>query len=724
MVIGIILSFLLVGSIGSSINIISFQKHVERKEESIQRLESDPLCSMIEPQLSKKPDNLAFKIQTSSNNTEDSDDFLEGTMENVTLDEIGSILLEKGSENYSWRNMTSTGPNGRHSHAMVYDSHSRKVILFGGDDGSMNGFADTWIYDLLTNTWTQMSPSTSPPARLWHSMVYDSHSRKVILFGGEGQSGDFADTWVYDLPMNTWTQMSPPTAPGYRMGHTMVYDSYSRKVILFGGFDSWYLNDTWTYDLPTNTWTQMSSLTAPSERAFHSMVYDSHSRKVILFGGDDGLTGYQADTWIYDLLTNTWTQMSPPTAPSGRAFHSMVYDTMYDKVILFGGYNNRADTWIYDTPSNNWTLLNNIASSPGRWDFTMVYNLDFSQAILFGGYDELADTWILYPEYSPTGMFESKLTSLGDIYNLRGRITWNPSVQPANTSLSIQVGLSNTTNEEDFLYTAYSNSTFIFEGLAQYIRYRVLFESDETQYYSPILDLVSISYSLEKPEPMIQITNPQDNSAVVGLITISVLADSPNGIEKVSFYVEGHLIAFDYSIPYNCSWNSLNTENGSVSVIVVAVSVLGKENIDSIQIFVNNPTDSVPKVSVPSPPQSLSTIAGDNFIFLSWNVPTDDGGSTITHYRVYRGTITGEYMFMGITSTVSFNDTFVQADTTYFYVVTAMNVIGESTFSTEVSVTTTTITTTTAEAGTFPSYLQIIVSCVILVVVVRRLKKT
>lgn len=727
-VIVIILSFLLVGSVGSTTSIICFQELSERKVEPLQGSDSDLLHSMNEPQSSTKQDDLTLKIQTSGSITEDSDDFLAGRMENVTLNEAGSMVLEREGDDYNWANMTSLGPSARSASTMVYDSHSHKVILFGGYSGGSPPIynAETWAYDLAISTWTNLNPSTSPSARRWHAMVYDSYSRKVILFGGEDISYDpQRDTWVYDLPTNTWTQLSPQTSPSERLGHVMVYDSYSRKVILFGGYDGTYFADTWTYDLLTNNWTQMNPLTSPMERAFHAMVYDSYSRKVLLFGGDNN-NGNQADTWVYDLLTNTWTQMNPQTSPGEKAWHDMVYDSMHDKVILFGGRYGGAETWVYDLPSNNWTLLDPITSPSGRMQLTMVYDPNSAKVILYGGGinwgDHNADTWILYPKYSPTGMFDSQKTSFGNIYNLMGSITWNPSVQPVNTSLSFQVGLSNTTHDADFQYSAYSPSSFTFKGFAQFIRYRVVFEPDKTQFYSPLLDMVSISYSLENPVPLIQITDPQHSGIVEGLITISVFADSPNGIEKVCFYVGGQLIAFDYSAPYNCSWNSANSENGPVSVIVVAVSVLGKESADAIQLQVDNPVDSVPEVSVPSAPQSLSATTGDNFVELSWTAPNDDGGSTITSYRVYRGTTTGEYLFVGITTTTSFNDTLILGETTYYYVVTAINVIGESTFSTEVSATPTGVTI--PKSGTFPSVLILLLFLGTLVLVTRKSRKT
>ena len=108
-----------------------------------------------------------------------------------------------------------------------------------------------------------MSPSSAPSRRRGTNMVYDEESDLIILFGGKCDEGAIlGDTWTFDVNSNTWTNMSPATAPEARRWQYMTYDSKSDLVILFGGFTgSLSLDDTWTYDVDTNTWTEMSHRT-------------------------------------------------------------------------------------------------------------------------------------------------------------------------------------------------------------------------------------------------------------------------------------------------------------------------------------------------------------------------------------------------------------------------------------------------------------------------------
>jgi len=88
--------------------------------------------------------------------------------------------------------------------------------------------------------------------------------------------------------------------------------------------------------------------------------------------------------------------------------------------------------------------------------------------------------------------------------------------------------------------------------------------------------------------------------------------------------------------------------------------------------------------TVPSPPQNLKATAGDAKITLSWSTPSTNGGSPITGYKIYKGTASGTETFLTTLGNVlTFEDTSVTNGQTYYYKVTAVNGIGESTKSNE-----------------------------------------
>ncbi|EWT02522.1 autotransporter adhesin, partial [Intrasporangium oryzae NRRL B-24470] len=94
--------------------------------------------------------------------------------------------------------------------------------------------------------------------------------------------------------------------------------------------------------------------------------------------------------------------------------------------------------------------------------------------------------------------------------------------------------------------------------------------------------------------------------------------------------------------------------------------------------------------TAPSAPLSLAAVPGDGSVSLSWAAPTSDGGSSITGYNVYRGTIAGGESATPIATnvkTTTYTDTNRVNGTQYFYTVAAVNAVGTSPRSNEASAT-------------------------------------
>ena len=102
-------------------------------------------------------------------------------------------------------------------------------------------------------------------------MAYDSARGVVVLFGGSGNCGGACDdTWEWDG--TTWTQRTPSTSPPFRWGHSMAYDSMRGVTILFGGRNFTDLGDTWEWD--GIIWVQRFPSSGPSDLDTASLVYD------------------------------------------------------------------------------------------------------------------------------------------------------------------------------------------------------------------------------------------------------------------------------------------------------------------------------------------------------------------------------------------------------------------------------------------------------------------
>jgi hypothetical protein len=87
-------------------------------------------------------------------------------------------------------------------------------------------------------------------------------------------------------------------------------------------------------------------------------------------------------------------------------------------------------------------------------------------------------------------------------------------------------------------------------------------------------------------------------------------------------------------------------------------------------------------VSHPSQPQNPYATAGDRYVNLNWNKPSDDGGSAITSYMIYRGTTYGrETLLAKVGNVLTYTDKDVTNGRTYYYKVRAVNSAGEGAMS-------------------------------------------
>lgn len=167
--------------------------------------------------------------------------------------------------------------------------------------------------------------------------------------GGGGGGGSYA-----------WQQLTPGgTIPAGRSSHAVVTDPVGMRMIATLGStgSSSVLGDNVALSLANGSEAWSTLPAGPTARWGHSAVYDTVRNRLLLFGGN--VNGFQTgnDVWQLTLTpgAEAWTQLSPagPTAPV-RVAHGAVYDPINDRMIVYGGGDGtnfnpsasvRADVW-------------------------------------------------------------------------------------------------------------------------------------------------------------------------------------------------------------------------------------------------------------------------------------------------------------------------------------------------------------------------------------------
>ena len=233
----------------------------------------------------------------------------------------------------------------------------------------------TWWYDLAGQSGRDKQVPAEPPYMdLQPGGAFDVAHNVFVMFGGSSNIG----TWIYDPVGNTWQAMltgGTPPDPSYILPG-VAYDSNNQQIYLFGGKDgSTYSSNLYTYSYATNTWTLLSPVdgVTPPGRYRTNLAYDSTNNVFLLYGGQNG-TAVFGDTWIYDPVANTWTQLNPaqsPTLGTAADFVRLDYDSDHNAFVLahkgsgayFGGAWKTLplQTWLFryaGTGPNAGTLLN------------------------------------------------------------------------------------------------------------------------------------------------------------------------------------------------------------------------------------------------------------------------------------------------------------------------------------------------------------------------------
>ena len=129
-------------------------------------------------------------------------------------------------------------------------------------------------------------------------------------------------------------------------------------------------------------------------RAAAEMTYDSVTQKVVLFGGYDG-TNYLGDTWLWDGSTLQWMEATPdhrPPAVTGP----MLFPDSNGSADLFGGFDGQFfQLTMWQWKNSDWTQLFPGTVPSARAAAAVATNTSTGQVVMFGGIADVNpnNTW-------------------------------------------------------------------------------------------------------------------------------------------------------------------------------------------------------------------------------------------------------------------------------------------------------------------------------------------
>jgi hypothetical protein len=237
---------------------------------------------------------------------------------------------------------------------------------------SGNGIPGNALSAWLDRT-PRIDPSTPRPAAGEDcALIYDPRAHRLVLCGGKNDDNENLDeVWSFDLQQHRWQQIEiagekpPPTED-----HVAIYDPLSHRLILHGGENGATWNNTWALSLATNKWHNLTDASAPA-REDHTAVYDSRAKRMVIFGGRNWEIENSYDLWAMDLdpQSHTFEKWQDLTVkddhPLGRCDHTAVFDSLKNRMIIYGGWNKKEKEYLGDTWAFYFATVPEGALRPG-----------------------------------------------------------------------------------------------------------------------------------------------------------------------------------------------------------------------------------------------------------------------------------------------------------------------------------------------------------------------
>jgi predicted phage tail protein len=264
----------------------------------------------------------------------------------------------------------------------------------------------------------------------------------------------------------------------------------------------------------------------------------------------------------------------------------------------------------------------------------------------------------------------------GDAYV---NLTWTaPSSDGGSPIIRYQVWRGTTAGEETFLANAgpllWYNNTGLINGQTYYYKVNAVNSVGE----GGLSNEVSSTPTTVPTEPIL-VSATSGNVQVV----LTWIPPSSDGGSAITAYVvyrgetSGGEI-FLTTLGDVLTYTDIGLTNGQTYYYKVgAVNSVG-EGAPSNEV-------SATPATVPTLPVTLVAAPGNSQVVLTWSAPSSDGGSSITAYKVYRGTMSGgEVLLTTLGNVLTYTDPELTNGQIYYYKVSAVNSAGEGPQSVEV----------------------------------------
>jgi N-acetylneuraminic acid mutarotase len=315
------------------------------------------------------------------------------------------VTPEPGLARIGWVQLKPPGeiPSARVQHSLVWNEADGQVYLFGGRSAG-TPLGDLWTFNVDDPAWTQVqTEGPSPGARFGHRAVFDPAGGRILVLGGQVAETFLDDLWAFTSRDNTWSRIAVVGTPPARQGAGVALDTDSgRLYVTHGVGNQGYLDDTWVLDLASATWEEISAPAGgPSKRGLLRAVWYPSGERLMIFGGESSEQPLLGDLWSFDPTSRSWEELPQgEPSPEPRKQYGALYASDRDWMLMYGGASEGTDLndlWFYVLAQKGWGYASSYGTDPGgRSGHDLAFVPRRASTILFGGVkmgQEMQDVW-------------------------------------------------------------------------------------------------------------------------------------------------------------------------------------------------------------------------------------------------------------------------------------------------------------------------------------------
>lgn len=219
--------------------------------------------------------------------------------------------------NDTWTSIENSEPPFGTNYARSGSNYGSKVYIYG--DAITTGFTGLWSYDMISNTWTNLTPSGTAPSQtsIWApSFVTDYETGYVYITGGATTpgGGDLATVYVYDAVNNQWLSPLPnfTTARDFHAAFIFTDIDGHKKLAIAGGISSSSLvySSTQCYDFTNNSWNaenaDLGELPSPIWSMGYTHNIKNNNSQLWFVGGASASFQNNTESFYFDVTNHNW----------------------------------------------------------------------------------------------------------------------------------------------------------------------------------------------------------------------------------------------------------------------------------------------------------------------------------------------------------------------------------------------------------------------------------